>query len=220
MKGQAKDVPERTLERLSLYRRLLNVLQEEGTRYVFSRELAKAAGRTAVQVRRDLMAVGASGSPSHGYEVSGLIKRIRRFLDKPGGQNVALVGAGNLGKALLAYFTGRRPNLKIVAVFDTDPTKANRMIHGCRCYAPDRTAEVVKAKNIEVAIIAVPAQAAQEVADRLVAAGVTGILNFAPALLRVPRGVYVEDLDMIISLEKVAYFSRRSGGWSEKEDGA
>ncbi len=209
MKGKTKDVPERTLERLTLYRRLLNVLQEEGTRYVFSRELAEMAGRTAAQVRRDLMTVGYTGNPARGYRVSGLIKGVRRVLDKPGGQNVALVGAGNLGKALLAYFEGRRPNLRIVAVFDSDPNKINRLIGGCRCYAPGRMAQVVKAKHIEMAVIAVPAPAAQQVAAQLAAAGVKGILNFAPALLRVPQGVYVEDLDMAMALEKVGYFSRR-----------
>jgi len=209
MKAGAKDVPERTLERLTLYRRLLNVLREDGVRYVFSRELAEMAGRTAAQVRRDLMAVGYTGNPAHGYRVEGLIKSMRRFLDKPGGQNVALVGAGNLGKALLRYFEGRRPNLRIVAVFDSDPNKANRLIGGCRCYAPSRMAQVVKAKHIEMAVIAVPAPAAQQVADQLAAAGVKGILNFAPALLRVPQGVYVEDLDMAMALEKVGYFSRR-----------
>jgi len=209
MKGGTKDVPERTLERLTLYRRLLNVLREDGVRYVFSRELAEMAGRTATQVRRDLMAVGYTGNPAHGYRVEGLIKSMRRFLDKPGGQNLALVGAGNLGKALLAYFEGRRPNLRIVAVFDSDPTKVNRLIGGCRCYAPSRMAQVVKAKAIEIAVIAVPAPAAQQVADELAAAGVKGILNFAPAMLRVPQGVYVKDLDMAMALEKVGYFSRR-----------
>lgn len=204
-----KGVPEPTLERLTLYRRLLNVLHGEGVSHVFSYELAKMAGRTAAQVRRDLMVVGYAGSPARGYEVSGLIQSLRRFLDRPGGQSVALVGLGNLGKALLAYFTGRRPSLQIVAVFDNDPNKANRMIGGCRCYGMDRLAEILKARDIRVAIVAVPASAAQGVADGLVAGGVRGILNFAPAILRAPPSVYVEDLDMAMSLEKVAYFSRR-----------
>ncbi len=209
MKTETKDVPHRTLERLTLYRRLLNVLHEEGARYVYSHQLAEMAGRTAAQVRRDLMAVGYAGNPARGYEVEGLIKSMRRFLDKPGGQNAALVGAGNLGKALLAYFKGRRPNLRIVVVFDIDPNKVNRLIGGCRCYSPDRMAQVMKARDVRVAMLAVPAPAAQEVADQLVAAGVRGILNFAPARLRVPERVYVEDLDMTMALEKVAYFSRR-----------
>lgn len=220
MKGGAKDVPERTLERLTLYRRLLNVLCADGVRYVFSRELAEMAGRTAAQVRRDLMAVGYTGNPAHGYRVEGLIKSMRRFLDKPGGQNVALAGAGNLGKALLRYFEGRRPNLRIVAVFDSDPNKINRLIGGCRCYAPSRMAQVVKAKSIEMAVIAVPAPVAQQVAAQLAAAGVKGILNFAPALLHVPQGVYVEDLDMAMALEKVGYFARRKPSRKKAAGGA
>ena len=220
MKGKTKDVPQRTLERLTLYRRLLNALHQEGARHVYSHELAEMAGRTPAQVRRDLMAVGYAGSPARGYEVEGLIKSMRRFLDKPGGQNVALVGAGNLGKALLAYFKGRRPNLRIVVVFDIDPNKANRLIGGRRCYSPDRMAQVMKARDVRVAMLAVPAAAAQQVTDQLVAAGVQGILNFAPALLRAPERVYVEDLDMTMALEKVAYFSRRGPARKKVSRGA
>ncbi len=204
-------VSPRTVARLSLYRRILNVLQAEGETHVVSRRLAALAGRTAAQVRRDLMAVGCAGSPSRGYEVAALLEALRAFLDAPGGQDVALVGVGNLGKALLTHFAGRRPNLAITAAFDIDPAKANRTIQGCRVWPVERLEEVVRSRGITVAIIAVPPEAAQEVAERLVRAGVRGILNFAPALLRVPEGVFVEDLDMTVSLEKVAYFARRGG---------
>lgn len=206
--NETRPVSDKTIGRLSLYRRLLNVLQAEGVRSVFSHQLANMAGCTAAQVRRDLMAVGYSGSPSAGYDVSRLLESIRDFLDVPGGQAVALVGVGNLGKALLAYFSGRRPNLQVVAAFDSDPYKANRVIHGCRCYPVESLADVVAGKDIQVAILAVPASAAQAVAETLVRAGVRGIVNFAPVRLRVPEGVYVEDIDMSISLEKVAYFAR------------
>jgi redox-sensing transcriptional repressor len=215
-----RPISERTIARLSLYRRLLNVLLGEGETHVFSHELAALAGRTAAQVRRDLMALGYAGSSARGYEVAGLIRSMRRFLDKPGGQEVALVGVGNLGKALLTHFTGRRPNLAITVAFDSDPTKANRTINACRVWAMDRLPEVLKARGIDVAIIAVPPEAAQAVADRLVEAGVRGILNFAPARLRVPEDVYVEDLDMTVSLEKVAYFARRADAEAgEADDG-
>jgi len=208
-------ISEKTIGRLSLYRRLLNVLQGEGHRHVFSHQLAGIAGCTAAQVRRDLMAVGYSGSPIHGYEVARLIESIREFLDAPGGQGVALVGVGNLGKAILAYFTGRRPNLRIVAAFDNDTHKVNRVIHGCHCHAMADLPQVVKKLGIRLAIITVPANAAQEVADGLSRAGVRGLLNFAPVRLRVPPSVYVEDIDMTMSLEKVAYFARL--GVAEKE---
>ena len=202
-------ISERVVARLSQYRRLLNVLAAEGATHVVSRELARLAGRTAAQVRRDLMALGYAGSSARGYEVAGLLASIRAFLDQPGGQGVALVGVGNLGKALLTHFTGRRPNLVIAAAFDSDPSKANRTINQCRVWSMDRLKDVLKAKAIRVAIIAVPPEAAQPVADALADAGVRGILNFAPVRLRAPRGVYVEDLDMTVSLEKVAYFARR-----------
>jgi redox-sensing transcriptional repressor len=209
-------ISNRSIGRLSLYRRLLNVLQAEGIRNIYSHQLATLAGCTAAQVRRDLMVVGYSGSPTHGYEVARLIESLREFLDAPGGRGVALVGVGNLGKAILTYFAGRRPNLKIVAAFDNDPYKANRVIHGCRCYSMENLHEVARSQGIRLAIITVPAQAAQAVADALVKGGVRGILNFAPVRLRVGPRVHVEDIDMTISLEKVAYFARQSGKRKDK----
>ena len=211
MSGKSRPVSERTIARLSVYRRLLNVLQAEGATHVFSRQLADLAGRTAPQVRRDLMVLGYAGSSARGYEVGGLIRSLRQFLDHPGGQGVALVGVGNLGKALLTHFAGRRPNLAITAAFDSDPTKANRSINQCRVWPMERLADIIRARDVRVAILAVPPEAAQPVADRLVETGVRGLLNFAPVRLRAPEGVYVEDLDMTVSLEKVAYFARRGG---------
>jgi len=199
---------EKTIGRLSLYRRLLNALLAEGRHNVYSRELAALAGGTAAQVRRDLMGLGAAGNPRSGYDCGELIQSIGQFLDEREGQRVALVGIGNLGRAIMAYFGGRRPKLAIVAAFDKDPYKVGRVIHGCRCYATDDLANVVGQQNISVGIITVNADAAQEVADKLVEAGVSGLLNFAPAILRVPRAVYVEDIDMTMALEKVAYFAR------------
>lgn len=209
MDGQARTVSERTIGRLSLYRRLLNGLLADGVRSVFSHQLSTLSGCTAAQIRRDLMAVGYSGTPSQGYEVAQLLKAVREFLDAPGGQKVALVGVGNLGKALLSFFSGRRPNLQIAAAFDIDPSKVNRVIHGCRCCSMDSLAETAKALGISVAILAVPAGAAQEAADKLVKAGFSGVLNFAPARLRAPPNVYVQDIDMTMALEKVAWFARQ-----------
>lgn len=199
----------KTVGRLSLYRRLLGGLMANGVRNVYSHELAKMAGVTAAQVRRDMMAVGYSGSPTRGYDVRALADSIGDFLDAPEGQGVALVGIGNLGRAIMAYFTGRRPRLSIIAAFDNDPAKINRVIHGCRCYSLGELAEVIRANKISLAIVTVPSGEAQGVADALVRAGVTGILNFAPVPIRVPPGVYVEDIDMTMTLEKVAYFARQ-----------
>ena len=201
-------ISDKSIGRLSLYRRLLNVLQAEGIRNIYSHQLATIAGCTGAQVRRDLMVVGYCGSPTNGCEVPRLIESLREFLDAPGGQGVALVGVGNLGKAILSFFAGRRPNLQITAAFDNDSYKVNRVIHGCRCYSMENLYEVTQGQSIRLAIITVPAPAAQSVADALVKGGVRGILNFAPVRLRVPPHVYIEDIDMTVSLEKVAYFAR------------
>jgi redox-sensing transcriptional repressor len=210
-------ISDKTIGRLSLYRRLLNRLLAEGTKNVYSHDLARMAGGTAAQVRRDIMSVGYSGSPTRGYDTKQLADSIGNFLDAPKPQGAALVGIGNLGRAIMAYFAGRRPRLSIVAAFDSDPAKVNRVIHGCRCYGVEEMASVVKEQAIKVAVITVPAREAQTVADTLTEAGVKGFLNFAPVPLRVAPEVYVEDIDMTMSLEKVAYFARR--GTFEREAG-
>ncbi|HAU38656.1 MAG TPA: redox-sensing transcriptional repressor Rex [Phycisphaerales bacterium] len=208
-------VSEKTIGRLSLYRRLLYELRNAGEENLYSHQLAQMAGVTAAQVRRDLMSIGYSGSPTRGYDVRELGESIGRFLDSPTDQGVALVGVGNLGRAIMAFFAGRRPHLRIVAAFDTDPYKVNRVIQGVRCYSLEQMPQVVESEGIQVGILAVPAVAAQSAADTLVRAGVRGLLNFAPVPLRVPPDVYVEDIDMTMSLEKVAYFARQRA--SQKE---
>lgn len=213
--NQSQKASEAAVGRLCLYRALLGGLEREGVENVYSHQLAALAGGAPSRVRRDLMAVGYDGSPARGYVVSDLLRSIGRFLDAPAQEGVALVGVGNLGRALMAFFAGRRPNLSIIAAFDTDPEKTGRVIHGCRCYSMDALAEVVEENGIRAAILSVPAAEAQGVADRLIRAGVRGLLNFAPVRLRVPAGVFVENMDMAVSLEKVAYFARQ--GEAEEE---
>ena len=206
---------DRTIGRLSLYRRLLNSLVAEGAQSVYSHQLAAMAGGTAAQVRRDMMSIGYNGSPKSGYDVRELIDAIGTFLDAQKAQGVALVGIGNLGRAIMSYFAGRRPKLSIVAAFDNDPYKTNRVIHGCRCYPTAEAPAVIRQNDIRVGVVTVPAGEAQSSAEMLVRAGVRGILNFAPVRLRVSPGVFVEDIDMTMSLEKVAYFARK--GMPEKD---
>jgi redox-sensing transcriptional repressor len=201
--------PDKSVGRLSIYRRVLANLKTDGIQSVFSHELAAAAGVTAPQVRRDIMLVGSPGSPTKGYDVQGLIDSIARFLDSPESQNVALIGVGNLGRAILTYFSGRGSNLTISASFDTDPNKANRVINGCHCFPMADLAEILARENITTAILAIPAAEAQGVVDKLVSAEVTGLLNFVPARLRVPQHVFVENMDITASLEKVAFFARQ-----------
>jgi redox-sensing transcriptional repressor len=198
----------KTIGRLSLYRRLLNDLAEEGVASIYSHDLAALAGVTAAQVRRDIMNIGATGNPNRGYDIANLVQGIAHFLDAPDGQTVALVGVGNLGRALLAFFAGRRPKLSIVASFDSDPAKFGRVIHGCPCYPIDQIREIAEKYAIRIAALCVPAGDAQKVAVKLADAGFKGILNFAPVPLHLPRSVYVEQIDMTMSMEKVAYYAR------------
>jgi redox-sensing transcriptional repressor len=198
----------RTVGRLSLYRRVLEIAAAEGRERVFSHELARLAGASAAQVRRDLMVLAVGGSPKHGYRVRDLVLSIGEVLDTPGGQRTVLVGVGNLGRAILTYFLDRRPHLRIVAAFDNDPAKTDRVIGGCRVHPGEDLPRIVAEEQAGVGVIAVPARAAREVADLLVRAGVTGILNFAPISLDLPETIYVEQIDVTMSLEKVAYYAR------------
>ncbi len=200
--------PEKTIERLSLYRRLLGTLAADGVQAVYSHDLAGIAGSTAAQVRRDISFVGYSGSPSKGYDVKGLLASLSAMLDGKHSEKVALVGVGNLGRAVLAFFQGRRPKLIISAAFDADPSKTGRVIHGCRCHSMARIDEVVPSGGIRTAILAVPAVDAQAVADRLMDAGIRGLLNFAPVRLKARPKVFVSDIDMTMAIEKVAFFAR------------
>jgi redox-sensing transcriptional repressor len=203
------NTPERTVERLGQYRRLLASKSADSAPSVFSHELAGSTGVTAAQVRRDMMTIGFSGSPTRGYNVELLGQAIARILDPPQAQEIALVGVGNLGRAILAYFVGRRPQLALTVAFDTDAERYNRVIHGCRCYPATEMEALIQGRGIHTAILAVPAASAQAVAERIITAGVTGILNFAPVRLHVPDWVFVESMDLALSLEKVAFFGRQ-----------
>lgn len=204
-----KGIPARTIERMVLYKRLLADLQSKGQRTLFSHQLAALAHNTSAQVRRDLMTIGHGGSPRKGYDVAELIRKISEILDGSNDRIIALVGVGNLGRAILSYFTYRHPGLTIVAAFDSDDAKVNRVISGCRCYHISRFEEKVKELGINLGIITVPASHAQETADRMVAAGVKGILNFAPVPLKLPDDVFADRIDIASSLEKLAYFADR-----------
>lgn len=204
-----RNVSDKTIGRLSLYRRILNRVKAEGKDNIYSYQLAGLAGGTAARVRRDLMAIGYTGSPSRGYEITELTRSLAGFLDAPEGQQAALVGIGNLGRAILTYFSGRRPKLAITAAFDSDPNKVNRLVQGCPCFPSEDLSRVVREKGIDVGVICVPANQSQLIADRLVEGGVKGILNFAPRRLHLPADVYVDDMDMTTALEKVAFFARQ-----------
>ena len=209
IRPSAHRIPVQTIGRLSLYRRLLLDLSAGGMRQIYSHQLASAAVATPAQVRRDLMVIGFTGSPRRGYAVEELIAAVNAVLAQSVETSVALVGVGNLGRAILAYYTNRQPWVRFVAAFDRDPDKVNRIIHGCRVHAVDQVEDVLGREGIRAAVIAVPAAEAQRVADRLVLAGVRSFLNFAPVRLHLPTGAYVDDMDMTTALDRVAYYARQ-----------
>jgi redox-sensing transcriptional repressor len=205
-------VSRKTVARLSLYRRLLLTLQEARADHVYSHQLARLAGVTAAQVRRDLMAIGYSGSPNRGYEVDKCLASIAHFLDGPQRQDAVLVGVGRLGRAILAHVAGRRPELRIAVCFDTDAEIIGTSVEGCRCHSVEQMEETVRRIGARIGIVAVPADRAQAVAATLVRAGVRSIISFAATPLRLPDGVFVEYIDITSVLESAAFYARGGDG--------
>jgi redox-sensing transcriptional repressor len=205
-----KHLPHKTVERLSQYRRaLLLILSKEKT-HVFSHEIAQMQHITPVQVRRDLMLIGYSGNLRKGYDIKELIDMIGNIIDTEKGQKVVMIGLGNLGKAIISYFKGKRTKLTIVAAFDINPDKIDRIYDGVPCYNISRIAEIIKKESVTIGIITVPAEQAPAIAETLVHAGIKGILNYSPKPLNVSPYVYLEEYDMITSLEKVAFFAKKN----------
>lgn len=202
-----RKISTRSVERLSIYRRALMHGRHEFGPSVYSHQLAQACQLTAAQVRRDLMAIGYSGNPNSGYDVKRLLSSLATFLDSQETRAVAIVGMGYLGRAIAAFLANRSDKIRLLAAFDVDLDKIGLSFSDVRCYSVRQMPEVLAEKRIDIAIITVPADHAQHVAEQLVAAGVTGILNFAPVVLRLPQRTYVENIDMSVSLEKVAFFA-------------
>ena len=196
---------------MSRYRRLLVSLHSGGVESIYSHQLARHAVVSAAQVRRDLMVIGYSGSPNKGYDVEACIESIGSFLDGAARQEVALVGVGNLGHAVLTHFVEESSSVAIVAAFDVSPELTDTSIHGCRCFDVSRMVELVRDLGIEIAILAVPGDAAQESAAVLVRAGVKSIISFAPVPLHLPNDIFVEYMDITSALESAAYFARLGG---------
>ncbi len=210
-------ISEKTIERLSLYRRILQQLRVEGKETIMSHELADLLHIKPAQVRRDIMQLGYSGIPNSGYRIRPLLESIANFLDSPLPQSAVLVGVGHLGLALLANFAGRWRQLAIRAAFDKDPAKVGHTFHGCRCYSMlDLQKVIVETKSI-VGILAIPGEGAQSVSDLLVQSGISGILNFSPLRIKVPNSVFVEHVDLSTTFEKVSFFARRMKHYVEEE---
>jgi len=203
-------LPGKTVERLSEYRRTLLSCLNEKRNFIFSHDLAARLHITAVQVRRDLMLIGYSSVQRKGYDVKELADTISRIIDSDEGMNVAIIGIGNLGRALSGYFKGKRSKLNLVASFDNDAQKISKVISGVKCYPYDDLEKIIGELKIQIAILTVPADFAKEIAEESVRFGIKGILNFTTVPLNVPSGVFLEEYDMITSIEKVSYFVKEN----------
>lgn len=198
-----------TIDRLPLYFRTLRLIQQEGTEIISSEELGRRIGVTPEQIRKDLASFGEFGKKGVGYFVRELIRNIGEILGLHRNWNIAIVGVGHLGWALANYRNFTSLGFNLAAVFDIDPAKVGQVIGGVEIANFDRLEAITQEKNIHIGVITVPAQSAQEVADRLVAAGVRGIWNFAPIKINVPENVRLVSEDLSVGLSSISYYLSR-----------
>lgn len=206
--GKPENIPAPAVRRLSLYLRQLEIFHDSDRPTVSSRELGEALGVSDAQVRKDLAYFGQFGHPGVGYRISELISRVRRILGTDKKSNVLLVGAGNLGRALVAFRGFLQRGFEVVAVFDKDPAIIATMLPGpgkLRIQPLSEMSMAIREHGIRMGILAVPAVAAQGVAEEMVAAGVRGILNFAPVSLQVGPEIGVASVDLAVHLEQLSF---------------
>ena len=205
----ARDIPEATVARLPIYLRALTSLAESGTATCSSEQLAAAAGVNSAKLRKDLSYLGSYGTRGVGYDVDYLRYQIAREIGVTQDWPVVIVGIGNLGHALANYSGFRSRGFRVVALLDADPERHAETVAGVEVRPFDELERIVRENGVAIGVIATPAPAAQDVADRMVAAGVTSILNFAPNVLTVPEGVDVRKVDLSIELQILAYHEQR-----------
>ncbi|MBM4041535.1 MAG: redox-sensing transcriptional repressor Rex [Planctomycetes bacterium] len=198
-------IPRPVLERIVLYLRQLERFRRDGIDTVSSPELGDAVGASAAQVRKDLSYFGQFGQRGHGYDVRELARTLRSLLSLDREWRAALVGAGNIGRALCTYRPFRERGFHIVALFDNDPHREGLTWARLKVQPMSQLPRTVRDLGIELGIIAVPPEAAQLVADQLVAAGVRGILNFAPTRVVVPENVPIRSADLAVDIESLAF---------------
>jgi redox-sensing transcriptional repressor len=203
-------LPEKTVERLSEYRRSLADCLENGITHIFSHVLAGMHGITAVQVRRDLMLIGFSSDTKKGYDVRVLADFISSILDSHDEANIAIIGMGHLGQAITKYFNGKGLKLKIVAAFDIDPAKVGHTIDRVPCYDMAQFEERVGEMDIDMVVLSTPRDVAGDLVLPIINAGIRGVLNFTSRPLNFPRGIVIENFDITTLLEKVSYFVKES----------
>jgi redox-sensing transcriptional repressor len=212
-------IPEATVARLPVYLRALYSLAERGTSTVSSEALAAAAGVNSAKLRKDLSHLGSYGIRGVGYDVEYLVYQVSRALGLTQSWSVVIVGAGNLGRALANYGGFVTRGFRISAILDSEPSLVGHQIGRVTVRHVNELESVVASNNVAIGVIATPASAAQAVCDRLVAAGVTSILNFAPLVLNVPEGVDVRKVDLSIELQILAFHAQRRFAERYPQDG-
>jgi redox-sensing transcriptional repressor len=198
-----------------VYLRALVDVAATGTSTISSEELAEAAGVNSAKVRKDLSHLGSYGTRGVGYDVAYLIHQIRRELGLTQHWAIVIAGIGNLGHALANYRGFAERGFRVAALVDEDPAKVGERVGDLRIHHVDDLADLVASHDIAIGVIATPASAVQDVADRLVDAGVRSILNFAPAMLTVPPGVSVRKVDLAVELQILAFYEQRKATLAE-----
>ncbi|MGI9022433.1 MAG: redox-sensing transcriptional repressor Rex [Acidimicrobiales bacterium] len=216
--GTPRNIPDATVARLPVYLRCLVEMAETKTVTASSERLAEMAGVNAAKVRKDLSYLGSYGTRGVGYEVDNLIVQVSRILGLTQDWPVVIVGIGNLGHALANYKGFAARGFRVAALVDADESKVGEQLEGLVVRHLDDLPGIAAAEGVAIGIVATPATAAQDVADRLVAAGVSSILNFAPAIVTVPPGVSVRKVDLSIELQILSYHQQRRGVASASDD--
>lgn len=217
---EQKHVSLQTVQRLSVYRKVLEELDHDGTEYVHSHQLAALVGVTPAQLRRDLASFGTFGNIARGYNVYEMSRTISRILGTDEAQNVALFGVGDLGRALLSYRGFEERGFHIAVAFDVDSAKVGRVFAGRRCYPVDQLEEVLREFDVHLAVLATRPEGLQTLVDRVCAAGVHGVLNFVPKRVTVPAGCHVEETDITSQLELLSFLSLSDAAVSGEADEA
>jgi redox-sensing transcriptional repressor len=207
----AKPVSLHTVERLSVYRRMLEELSHDGVEFIHSHQLAALVGVTPAQLRRDLASFGSFGNIARGYNVYQMGQTISRIIGTDKLQSVALFGLGDLGRALLSYRGFEERGFHIAVAFDVDQDKIGRVFAGRRCYGLDDLETVVKDFEVRIAVLASRPEGLQSVVDRAAEAGVSSFLNFVPKRLTTPASCFVEHVDISAKLEKLSFLSQHQG---------
>jgi redox-sensing transcriptional repressor len=200
-----KRIADSTVRRLSLYLRFLEEFENAGLTTVSSDELAARGGTTSAQVRKDLSFFGSFGKRGLGYQVAELTQRMRRILGLERDWRVIIVGIGKIGSALAQYEGFQQRGFRVVGLYDSDPAKIGREVYNLPVLPIEAIAEDNRERPVDIAVIAVPASAAQRVVDQVVAAGITGIMSFAPIQLHVPADVTLNTVNMAMELERLSF---------------